>query len=75
MNRAGPPEKKAAWEGLNPTRHDHQNRNVAQHLADWPTFRNHRIVEVKRALTPSQWIELRWRSLTAEFFAEWRASA
>jgi hypothetical protein len=65
--------KKVTGKKANPTRR-HKRQDDAELVTDSAVFRNHHVAEVKRALTPEEWIALRWASLTAQFYAEWRAS-
>jgi hypothetical protein len=72
MNRAGPPGNgKGGLPAVYPK--TAKANDVGRSVTDFASFGNHRIVRVRYALEPWQWVELRWSALTTQFYAEWRA--
>jgi hypothetical protein len=72
-----PPRERVTGRGWRPRRYrriTRSGRSSTEQLNDFPIRCNTRLVQVERALTPSQWIELHWSSLTAEFYQAWMAS-
>jgi hypothetical protein len=71
MNRAAPPGNgKGALAGAHSE--TAKPNDVGRSVTDFASFGNHRIVRVRYALEPWQWVELCSSALATQFYAEWR---